>query len=194
MRAELAGGVTAGLFLLLLALVAGALLLRRAPRLRYAGGAAASGARGRRWGRGADLQGGGGPGSRVSGSWGGASGTRGGTAGPIRPGVEAQVAGTGPQGGVSGRVRGGRRPGDAAVAEGQVPGGVRSRHCKSSCKGSRASLFSRWSRRDEAAPAPVVDPLGFSNPVFDVAGSAEPVRGRVGVSVCPGAVLGANAP
>ncbi|XP_045633164.1 protein amnionless [Ursus americanus] len=65
LRAELAGGVTAGLFLLLLALVAGALLLRRAPRLR-------------------------------------------------------------------------------------------------------------WSRRDEAAPAPVVDPLGFSNPVFDVAGSAEP--------------------
>ncbi|XP_032260553.1 protein amnionless [Phoca vitulina] len=33
-----------------------------------------------------------------------------------------------------------------------------------------------WGRRDEAAPAPVVAPLGFSNPVFDVAGSAEPVR------------------
>ncbi|KAF3830841.1 hypothetical protein GH733_002079 [Mirounga leonina] len=31
-----------------------------------------------------------------------------------------------------------------------------------------------WSRRDEAAPAPVVAPLGFSNPVFDVAGCAEP--------------------
>ncbi|XP_077934881.1 protein amnionless isoform X1 [Halichoerus grypus] len=31
-----------------------------------------------------------------------------------------------------------------------------------------------WGRRDEAAPAPVVAPLGFSNPVFDVAGSAEP--------------------
>lgn len=52
-------------------------------------------------------------------------------------------------------------------------------------EGSRASLFPRWGRRDEAAPAPVVAPLGFSNPVFDVAGSAEPVRGRVGVSVLP---------
>ncbi|XP_047717606.1 protein amnionless isoform X6 [Prionailurus viverrinus] len=32
----------------------------------------------------------------------------------------------------------------------------------------------RWSRRDDAAPAPFVAPLGFSNPVFDVAGSVEP--------------------
>ncbi|XP_006744221.1 protein amnionless [Leptonychotes weddellii] len=31
-----------------------------------------------------------------------------------------------------------------------------------------------WRRRDEAAPAPVVAPLGFSNPVFDVAGCAGP--------------------
>ncbi|XP_046503275.1 protein amnionless isoform X1 [Equus quagga] len=36
----------------------------------------------------------------------------------------------------------------------------------------------RWRRRDEAAPAPAGAPLGFDNPVFDVAGSAEQVRGR----------------
>lgn len=48
LRAELAGAVTAGLLLVLLALAAGALLLRRAPRPTYAGGAAGSGAPGRR--------------------------------------------------------------------------------------------------------------------------------------------------
>uniref|UniRef100_A0ABI7X4L1 Protein amnionless n=1 Tax=Felis catus TaxID=9685 RepID=A0ABI7X4L1_FELCA len=38
----------------------------------------------------------------------------------------------------------------------------------------RGARSFRWSRRDEAAPAPFVAPLGFSNPVFDVAGSVEP--------------------
>ncbi|XP_047717602.1 protein amnionless isoform X2 [Prionailurus viverrinus] len=38
----------------------------------------------------------------------------------------------------------------------------------------RGARSFRWSRRDDAAPAPFVAPLGFSNPVFDVAGSVEP--------------------
>ncbi|XP_043413000.1 protein amnionless [Prionailurus bengalensis] len=38
----------------------------------------------------------------------------------------------------------------------------------------RGARSFRWSRREEAAPAPFVAPLGFSNPVFDVAGSVEP--------------------
>ncbi|XP_037687714.1 protein amnionless isoform X2 [Choloepus didactylus] len=35
----------------------------------------------------------------------------------------------------------------------------------------------RWRRRGEAAPAPAAAPLGFHNPVFEVAGSEEQVRG-----------------
>lgn len=61
-------------------------------------------------------------------------------------------------------------------------------------EGLCASLFPRWNRRDETAPAPFVTPLGFNNPVFDVAGSVELVRGRVGGSGLPRGVLGAGAP
>ncbi|XP_047594978.1 protein amnionless isoform X1 [Lutra lutra] len=43
----------------------------------------------------------------------------------------------------------------------------------------------RWSRRDRAAPGPGVAPLGFSNPVFGAAGSAERVRGRRGCGFSP---------